>query len=86
MDIKAGDLVMVVRPNVCCGSTKYLGHVATVVDVAMGEASVCLYCGDTRSVAKVVLSSGVSGDSSRVRKIDPPALPESITKDQELTV
>jgi hypothetical protein len=42
MDIKAGDLVMVVRPNVCCGSTKYLGHVATVVDVAMGEASVCL--------------------------------------------
>lgn len=43
-DIKAGDVVMVVRPMRCCGWCQDLGDVYEVTEVSR-EKSVCFSCG-----------------------------------------
>lgn len=41
--IKVGDLVVVVRPQVCCGSTKRLGAIFTA-EYITGGANYCANC------------------------------------------
>jgi hypothetical protein len=47
--IKTGDLVVVVKPSLCCGNTKHLGTVVRVADVQHIDGRPCRYCGDDRS-------------------------------------
>lgn len=79
--IKAGDLVMVVRPT-CCGLTFGIGHtfVAKSVDTSEG---CCLHCG--RSLDGYGVSDNtLTWASYRLIRIDPPALPQSVETEREV--
>ena len=86
--IRVGDLVMVVKPRQCgCDST--LGHVFRVRHIRPGDYPTCATCGkyngsDGVPIAEWDDGSGVS-ELSRLIKIDPPALPESVTTDEVIT-
>lgn len=92
-EIKAGDLVMVVRPTVCCGGTKNIGRVFTAKRVFAYEAR-CAGCGLLRQASMLVESDVISDTNknwpyvcfvpSRLIRIDPPALTESTTTDEPL--
>ena len=42
--IKAGDIVMVVKPMRCCGFPMLMGSVYQVVDLGLSEAGRCKFC------------------------------------------
>ena len=81
MTIKRGDLVMVVRPSICCGSQLSLGKTYTVVrivdiDAASPHKRRCRGC-------RKVIDEAIAFDDetggyhvSRLRRIDPPATGE----------
>lgn len=83
MTIKAGDLVMVVRPSPCCGDTTYVGRVfvAGVVERAILG---CKLCGSEDLVMCVengaVWPDGVAVaiETECLIRIDPPADPVSV--------
>ena len=89
-DIKAGDLVMVVKPMPCCGNLSWLGRIfkAGLVESCRYE---CEACG-RRSIEVTAECGGVapggevySVEISRLMKIDPPAQPESTETRKEIT-
>lgn len=43
-DISVNDLVMVVRPTSCCGTSKGIGLVFTVKKIETKEFTLCAYC------------------------------------------
>ena len=75
MSIKKGDLVMVVKPTECCGSTKSLGHIFTVTSVRV-VTSVCGVCGDSAADINCEDSDRTGCLPSRLKKIDPPSTGE----------
>ena len=84
--IKPGDLVMVVKPLPCCGSTHSLGMVATVLGIGLRAEHrlvACKRCGRlVRSVADLLFTERPDGEMgyverSRVIRIDPPAQTET---------
>lgn len=81
--IKAGDLVMVVRPTPCCGNTDGMGTVYRAAEVS-SVYSYCDRCGK-KSSGVVVWHEDDSGcHVSRLIRIDPPALPEIVETEEEL--
>lgn len=87
--IKAGDLVMVVRPTPCCHRQEAIGYTFVVsgVDEGMG---LCAHCGWMELKSAALDGSFTHGyrtgyQFSRLIKIDPPAEPESTTTDREVT-
>lgn len=87
MTIKTGDLCMVVRPKLCCGSVINMGKVFIVagIDSTMNEwCPICKY----RSNGAVT-TADAGGDKhfrfERLIKIDPPAIPETTEREQEET-
>lgn len=88
--IKAGDLVWVARGMTCCGYlTGAEGMYFVVSGVRSGRTGTgCLQCGDGAS-ARVMCADGCPGrrgiELGRLKKIDPPALPESITEKEGIT-
>lgn len=85
-EIKAGDLVMTVRPRTCCPAYSKLGRIGRVMALH-AETRFCPDCLRPRPAGTVFAmiegSNGGGVDVSRLKKIDPPALPESVT--EELT-
>lgn len=85
-DIKAGDLVMVARPGICCGDTEDIGKVFTATRVFMCFTSHCNICGDKS--AEVLVSDDddftAGYPASRLIKINPPSIDESTETKQEL--
>lgn len=80
-DIKAGDLVVVVKPSLCCGRTKGIGRIFTVQAVSLGTLR-CTWCGFTSPV--VVAETGwvnprtkrfIATPLARLKKIPPLADP-----------
>jgi len=69
-DIKAGDLVMVVKPRQCCGSSHAIGKVFLVVSVGI-ETVNCSICGKEEKMVVARVSTGLMGDISRLKKIPP---------------
>jgi hypothetical protein len=76
-EIKKGDLVMLVRPQPCCGSSAELGKIFTVADIFLSKAHKCAQCGYV--TASVVALHGHIKDGlpvgsllSRLKKIEPP--------------
>lgn len=88
--IKAGDLVMVVRPTMC-GSTDGIGEAFTVTCVSYARAK----CGCGEYV-EGMMAQGIRKDPGpfgpwvveirRLIKIDPPALDETTEQEKELTI
>lgn len=89
-DIKAGDLVMVVRPRVCCGFTSGLGFTFVAGEID-SMPSLCNNCEKTTSMPSTLCGGyGANGlpfsvNLSRLIKIDPPAQPESTETRKEIT-
>ena len=84
--IKAGDLVMVVRPLPCCGHAKHIGRTFVVGHVArlMGK---CPNCKEWFSAVDCAMEveENVGMLVQCLIRIDPPALPESIDTEREVT-
>lgn len=72
--IKAGDLVMVVKPRVCCGNASGVGTIFRVSS-KKPDATFCLDCGFFTDDMRSFVGSpyGSSCEISRLKKIDPPA-------------
>lgn len=84
--IKPGDLVMIVRAKPCCGVASHMGLVATAEQPkSHGAALRCDYCGllDRDFTDYYKLGKGYA-HVSRLKKIDPPALDESVERVREL--
>jgi hypothetical protein len=84
-DIKAGDLVMVVKPIHCCGGTASIGLVFVVQEVAIagGKCGGCYVQHPPMPVA--FINDWFRYDLHRLIKIDPPALP-STEREKELVL
>lgn len=83
--IAAGDLVMVVKPMYCCGNASKVGVVFRVQKIAKGTAR-CPYCNAKVSGTFADRFPGKGPDVSRLIRIDPPALPESVETEREVAV
>jgi hypothetical protein len=83
--IQAGDLVMVVKPTPCCGSSKGIGRIFKVAVVDSDPNARCV-CGKT-SLAKKAWTEQDSGYfASCLIRIDPPAQDESVGTEREVVV
>jgi len=83
-DIKAGDLVMVVRPSTCCGNSSLLGSIFTVDDVFRGIGR-CGRCGHIHTLpVDIVETPNLSLLASTLKKIDPPAEGDSLPTRKDL--
>ena len=84
-DIKAGDVVMVVKPTPCCGSKNKIGFAFRVVSVIRLADGQCWGCGKRFSATIADVEGGGFGPQlSRLIRIDPPALPESVETEREV--
>jgi hypothetical protein len=88
MSIKVGDLVMVTKATHCCGSAATVGMVFIVTSVIKSKC-ICIYCEHIWPDQQVLAggkSDGGLTNVSRLTKIDPPSLPESLEREKELSV
>jgi hypothetical protein len=87
-DIKVGDLVMVVRwPHPCFGP--YNKTIFQVEEI--GTSAFCWKCHCVIKEPVAIYTPNCSGGPGGVplswlKRIDPPAVPESVERDTELTV
>ena len=85
--IKVGDLVMVVRPYVCCGkSSTNMGEVGKVVAILniLCRCPACHFFGKEQ-LAKLDISTGLGTEISRLKRLDPDALKDDVPTREELT-
>lgn len=84
--IQEGDWVMVVKPQPCCGRPSGMDVVFKVEDISpYGQDFYCEYCGHD-GIGPQAYNVGVEWFGiSRLIRIDPPALPETIDTDREVT-
>lgn len=69
--IKAGDMVVVVRPRACCGATDALGMVFKVKEVRYQTTAGCPFCRVAATGFLAIRPDGRGGLISRVKKIEP---------------
>jgi hypothetical protein len=88
-NIKAGDLVMVVKPKPC-GCADTIGTPFTVKRIEphalIGKCKICGREWLNRGWLFFSDGANTGANSSMVIKIDPPALPESLEREKELSV
>ena len=83
--IVKGDMVIVVSPTPCCGSTRRLGYIGTVTADAM-PASAAMRTLDCGACGQTVLADGTEieidhagwAERRRVKRIDPGSLDEDV--------
>ena len=81
--IKAGDLVCITRPSVCCGSKQSIGEIHLVKEIVK-ELSRCPVCNDKSYWKLAILDDGFGCELIRLIKIDPPALQDETENEKEL--
>jgi len=70
--LKPGDLVMIVKPRECCGSTNTLGAIRTVSDRLPSDEAMCRTCGFiSKTEGYIPLNDNTVCESSRLKKIEP---------------
>ena len=85
--IRPGDLVMVVRPRLCCGNTEGIGKIYVAQDVGKR----LLVCGSCKSRGWEIIATFNSTATfgalpSRLKKIHPPSIDDAVERTEELTV
>jgi hypothetical protein len=85
--IRPGDLVMVVRGAECCGKSDKLGSTYTVLRIEPRDyGQECNFCdsllGDAQLAIGYTRNTGFA--LSRLKKIHPPELPETVDAAQEV--
>lgn len=83
-EIKAGDVVVIVKPTPCCGYTGQIGVVFTVKWLAY-VAGICNTCGSGLIGTFVFEVEDGGAPRALVRKIEPLEDPEAIETDLEVT-
>lgn len=78
-EIKPGDLVMVVRPNICCGASDSVGVTGIASEVPHWAIFArCDGCGDMDyETGKYVVIHGGGHHVSTLKKLEPPASQET---------
>lgn len=86
--IKPGDLVMVVRPSACCGSTTSVGKVGTVApNPSWGIYAECDCCGATCwDIENFRTISDGAYHVTTLQKINPAAVGDSVPTRREIEV
>lgn len=86
-DIKVGDLVMIVKPTLCCGVGKSLGQIFTVCALVDATRSIFPRCGSTHA-ARLAQDGNDRRwcEIDRLKKIDPPAEGDSLPTRADLEV
>lgn len=89
--IGVGDLVMVVRPGKCTKCPAGFGRIGTVAKIRKARSRwSCTGCGSDFKKSRsdnyfvVELECGRSYQSWRLKRIDPPAIPESTRTEEAL--
>lgn len=84
MNFKPGDLVMVVKPTLCCGNTKKIGT-SFVVSELSDRLGSCPYCGHISD--EMAANDGVFANfiTRRLIKIDPLTEQDKTETLQEIT-
>lgn len=86
--IKVGDLIMIVKPSLCCGCRKTIGHVHTVVrDADRLPFGRCTECGHSFAHSQetsVKLDNGNYILRTRLKRIPPLTEPEGVEHKEEL--
>lgn len=84
--IRKNDLVMIVRPTICCGSSKSIGLIRTVAAHDGMEYVYCGMCGFRQKKHRnyAHFTSGGCCELSRLKKINPPPLSEETETRQEI--
>lgn len=89
-DIKAGALVTVVRPTPCCRNASAIGTTFVVQSVVRRQRVRCIHCGTIEIASEAAIGAWIAGEPVayqlyRLIRIDPPARPESVATDEEIT-
>jgi hypothetical protein len=72
--IKAGDLVMVVKPPPCVGGAPGVGHVFWVIAVTTRDDTECCNCGGNHGDVELALERPDQGwETWRLQRLDPPS-------------
>lgn len=85
MEIKSGDLVMVVKPSPCCGNCAAIGRIFTVKAVEV-EHGRCGHCKTMSILARVTTEDNQYIQLIRLKKIDPPTEGDSLPTRKDLEV
>lgn len=87
-NIKPGDLVMVVKPAPCCGSTSAIGWIGRAS--AGPEWATCLTCNtcgrDDFNVSQYMEVEDGAYHVDTLKKIEPPALEDDTETQRELEI
>lgn len=83
-DIKPGDLVMVVKPQRCCGGVALLGKVFVVQKIDSKKLH-CISCNHLHAAEMIAIDQeGFGYFPQRLKKIDPPSEGDSLPTRKEL--
>jgi hypothetical protein len=86
MSFKPGDLVMIVKPRLCCGNRDAIGRMGTVSGVMFSAIARCTQCGNNELTDSLVpLVGGTYVEPSRLIKIDPLTEQDKTETLQEVT-
>lgn len=87
-EIKVGDMVMVVRGMPCCGATgRHMGHTFVVSAVKPQDVGNCSYCGHFFEIVPTARDESFKPcPIYRLKRIDPPALDETLETSREVTI
>lgn len=91
--IGVGDLVMVVKPNLCCGSTARVGNIFRVTKITRGR-NYCCQCHAIHENVEIAHTGAINNgvphryrrtgyQVERLKRIDPLSEPETIERKQE---
>lgn len=86
-NIEVGCMVEIIRPSKCNCCT-YLGERFIVSEVRMSRGQLeCHTCGKLTEIEMIAIDSavGLCCELYRLKRIDPPAIPESVETENEVT-
>ena len=82
--IRAGDLVMVVKPEPCCGDQNDIGYAFRVMALEDGRDWACSECHTLQRGVMALIDADNAVNTSRLIRINPPALLESVETEREV--
>jgi hypothetical protein len=69
---KHGDLVVVIKPTVCCNNGDTIGNILTVDRGPLNDLAKCVFCSDIIStIGHIGLYKGSCIEPWRIKKIEP---------------
>ena len=85
--INEGDLVMVIKPTICCGYGDLMGRPFTVLAIVGPESgpSICKQCGLASSTVDAQAADNRWHDIRTLKKMPPQTELESVDQPEEVT-